>query len=40
MTAYAIFDVEIRDADRYQEFMRLAKPALEAAGGIGPAPRV
>lgn len=33
MAAYAIFDVEIRDAARYGEFMAGVKPALEAAGG-------
>lgn len=32
MTAYVVFDVEIRDAQRYQEFMQQVKPALEAAG--------
>ena len=32
MTAYAIFDVEIRNPVRYQEFMRQVKPALGAAG--------
>jgi uncharacterized protein (DUF1330 family) len=32
MTAYVIFDVEITDLQRYQEFMSLVKPALEAAG--------
>lgn len=32
MAAYLIFDVEIRDMARYQEFMAGAKPALEAAG--------
>ncbi len=32
MAAYFIFDVEIRDMDRYQEFMAGVKPALEAAG--------
>ena len=32
MSAYVIFDVEIRDAQRYQDFMRQVKPALEAAG--------
>lgn len=32
MTAYIVFDVEIRDAERYQDFMRQVKPALEAAG--------
>ena len=33
MTTYVIFDVEIRDMSRYQEFMKAVKPALEAAGG-------
>ncbi|TVO67673.1 DUF1330 domain-containing protein [Denitromonas ohlonensis] len=33
MTAYVIFDVEIRDVPRYQEFIQKVKPALEAAGG-------
>ena len=32
MTAYAIFDVEIRDMQKYQEFMTGVKPALERAG--------
>ncbi len=32
MAAYAIFDIEIRDATRYQEFMSHVKPALEEAG--------
>ena len=32
MTAYAIFDVEIRDPVRYQQFRAGVKPALEAAG--------
>lgn len=32
MTAYAIFDVEIRDPARYQDFIAGVKPALEAAG--------
>ena len=32
MTAYVIFDVEIRDLDRYQAFMQGVKPALDAAG--------
>ena len=32
MPAYVIFDVEIRDPTRYQEFMTGVKPALEAAG--------
>lgn len=29
---YLIFDVEIADMTRYQDFMRAVKPALEAAG--------
>jgi len=33
MPAYVIFDVEIRDSERYQHFMSQVKPALEAAGG-------
>lgn len=32
MTAYVIFDVEISDPTRYQEFMAGVKPALEQAG--------
>lgn len=32
MTAYVIFDVNIRDPRQYQEFMSGVKPALEAAG--------
>ncbi len=32
MPAYVIFDVDIRDMDRYQDFMKQVKPALEAAG--------
>jgi uncharacterized protein (DUF1330 family) len=32
MPAYVIFDVEIRDSARYQDFMKQVKPALEAAG--------
>jgi uncharacterized protein (DUF1330 family) len=32
MPAYVIFDVEIRDPARYQEFMTGVKPALEKAG--------
>jgi len=32
MTAYVIFDVEINDPKRYQEFMSGVKPALEQAG--------
>ena len=33
MSAFVIFDVEIRDPERYQAFMRQVKPAIEAAGG-------
>ena len=33
MSTYVIFDVEIRDMARYQDFMKAVKPALEAAGG-------
>jgi uncharacterized protein (DUF1330 family) len=33
MPAYVIFDVDIRDATQYQEFIKGAKPAIEAAGG-------
>lgn len=32
MSAYVIFDVDIRDMARYQEFMAGVKPALDAAG--------
>jgi uncharacterized protein (DUF1330 family) len=32
MTAFVIFDVEIQDMAKYQEFMKGVKPALEAAG--------
>lgn len=32
MTTYVIFDVEIRDMVRYQDFMSGVKPAIEAAG--------
>ncbi len=32
MTAYVIFDVEVRDPARYKEFMDGVKPAIEAAG--------
>ena len=33
MPAYVIFDVEIRDMDQYQEYMKRVKPVIEAAGG-------
>jgi uncharacterized protein (DUF1330 family) len=32
MAAYVIFDVDIRDAARYAEFMAQVKPALERVG--------
>ena len=32
MPAYVIFDVEIRDSAKYQEFMAGVKPALEQVG--------
>ena len=32
MAAYLIFDVEINDMARYQEYMAVIKPALEAVG--------
>jgi uncharacterized protein (DUF1330 family) len=32
MAAYVVFDVEVRNTERYQDFMRQVKPALEAAG--------
>lgn len=32
MPAYVIFDVEIRDATKFQEFMTGVKPAIEQAG--------
>lgn len=32
MSAYVIFDVEIRDATKFQEFMNGVKPAIESAG--------
>ncbi|MBS0365332.1 MAG: DUF1330 domain-containing protein [Proteobacteria bacterium] len=32
MSAYVVFDVEIRDPVRYQDFMAAVKPALAAAG--------
>jgi Domain of unknown function (DUF1330) len=32
MAAYVVFDVEIRDPERYQEFMGKVKPALAEAG--------
>jgi uncharacterized protein (DUF1330 family) len=32
MAAYVIFDVDIRDPEKYREFMSGVKPALETAG--------
>ena len=32
MAAYVVFDVDIRDAGRYQDFMKKVKPALDEAG--------
>ncbi len=32
MSAYVVFDVDIRELSRYQDFMKQVKPALEAAG--------
>lgn len=32
MSAYVIFDVEIKDFEQYQQFMLGVKPALEKAG--------
>jgi len=32
VSAYVIFDVEIRDMARFQDFMKGVKPALEAVG--------
>jgi uncharacterized protein (DUF1330 family) len=33
MTAYVIFDVDIRDMNQYREYMSAVKPMIEAAGG-------
>lgn len=32
MSAYVIFDVEIRDMTKYQEFIKGVKPAVDQAG--------
>ena len=32
MTAHAVFDVEIQDAERYKDYLRQVKAAPEAAG--------
>jgi uncharacterized protein (DUF1330 family) len=34
MTAYVIFDVEIHNPERYQDYMTQVKPLVDAAGGI------
>jgi uncharacterized protein (DUF1330 family) len=33
MSAYVIYDVQIRDPERYKEYTVKVKPAIEAAGG-------
>jgi uncharacterized protein (DUF1330 family) len=33
MAAYVIFDVDVTDMTRYEEFMRNVQPAIDAAGG-------
>lgn len=33
MTAYAIFDISISDPERYEEYKKLAPPAIAAYGG-------
>lgn len=33
MTAYAIFEINITDPERYEDYKRLAPPALAAYGG-------
>lgn len=33
MAKYVVFDVDIFDISRYQDFMSAVKPALEVAGG-------
>lgn len=33
MSAFAILDIEIRDMERFREYMDLVKPAIEAVGG-------
>lgn len=33
MSAYAIFDVDIYDLQRYREFMAKVKPVIESCGG-------
>ncbi len=32
MSAFVIFDVDIRNPERYQDFIRGVKPAIESAG--------
>jgi len=33
MTAYAIFDIEVTDPETYEEYKKLAPPAIAAYGG-------
>jgi uncharacterized protein (DUF1330 family) len=33
MTAYAIFDIDVTDPERYEEYKKLAPPAITAYGG-------
>lgn len=33
MTAYVIVEVDVHDPDRYEDYKRLASPAIEAWGG-------
>lgn len=33
MTAYAIFDIEVTDPGRYEDYKKLAPPAIAAYGG-------
>ncbi len=33
MTAYAIFDINVTDPERYEEYKKLAPPAIAAFGG-------
>lgn len=33
MTAYAIFEITITDAERYEEYKKLAPPSIAAYGG-------
>ena len=33
MTAYVIFDITVNDPERYEEYKKMAPPAIEAYGG-------